>query len=439
MAISQRNNSLATRRANSRSGVTSAAVFSDDSTASRSMSAIASASSPGCAASTTEMPTIPSVKNSGRVCASSRQASVVGAGRSASRRKRMREPGTAETGSQSSTSSRAAPSRSSSCFIPYCGCPGSSALQLSSSISRSSAGRTIAPIGDPAIARNNSVVAGMLPVVPAATTGVAGGFSRYWRAMANSRRLRRSARSMAPSAFRMSGQCSRRNRRKSRTSAQWPASASGTSSRSFSRSACCVSASSRNRESGRAMAAARTRPGSAPCCCCAHLRTRAARRRRRRTGSTAGGRSMASVSGSKRNSSSSSSPSARICGRSAAPCRSRAKPLPSTRAERRVGRKIVADASASGSRAASSRAIRPRASVPAKSVPAAIVKRRPAMVQDGRMSARYSSDCTSASGVPTCIHTPSRRIPKSRPCAIARSQSGLIEKSPALQPSKNRG
>src|SRR5262249_46341958 len=44
-----------------------------------------------------------------------------------------------------------------------------------------------------------------------------------------------------------------------------------------------------------------------------------------------------------------------------------------------------------------------------------------------------------ASGVPTCIHTPSRRSPQSRPASAARSNRGDMENAPAGAPAKKAG
>ena len=87
ISMFQRRISAATRRARLRSGVTSAAVrpLESSSSAWRSISAIDAASSPGCAASTSDNPARPSAMSPPPRSARARQASVVGAGRSTSR------------------------------------------------------------------------------------------------------------------------------------------------------------------------------------------------------------------------------------------------------------------------------------------------------------------------------------------------------------------
>ena len=49
------------------------------------------------------------------------------------------------------------------------------------------------------------------------------------------------------------------------------------------------------------------------------------------------------------------------------------------------------------------------------------------------------SAAVTASGVPTCIHTPSRRSPQSRPASAARSNNGDMENAPAGAPAKKAG
>ncbi len=204
MAISQRPSSAATRRARLRSGVTSAAVLSFCSSCSRSISAMAAASSPGCAASTSDKPSRPFAISSPPPSASARQASVVGAGRSVSRIRACRLSGV-PSASQSVTSVRAQPIRSSNCFMPNCGWPGSSRSQLSSSKAWSSAGRITEPFGRRAIARSSAAVAGMLPVEPAAITGPVGGRLCNLSVRAAVIALRRAAGFIVPSASSKAG------------------------------------------------------------------------------------------------------------------------------------------------------------------------------------------------------------------------------------------
>ena len=50
-----------------------------------------------------------------------------------------------------------------------------------------------------------------------------------------------------------------------------------------------------------------------------------------------------------------------------------------------------------------------------------------------------ASAAMTASGVPTCIHTPSSRSPNKRPASAARSNSGDMEEGPSGTPAKNAG
>ena len=182
------------------------------------MSAMAAASSPGCAASTTERPLRPLAISSEPFSAIARHASVVGAGRSTSRSNASRAglPGPS-SGCQSRTSLRVTPMPPSSFFRPYCGWPGSSSFQLSSSRSRSRPGRITDPFGRFAMTRNRLAVAGMEPVEPAAITGPCGGCFSRRAASAASMALRRVLGSIAPSASRIAGQFWRTMSRNSQT------------------------------------------------------------------------------------------------------------------------------------------------------------------------------------------------------------------------------
>ena len=116
----QRRISAATRRARLRSGVTSAALRPGVSSASRSASAMASASCAGSAAVTSAISFRPCAISSLPFCVSARQASVVGAGRSVSRSSCSRA-GLGAAANQSFTSPRSVFMLRSNSRKPYCG------------------------------------------------------------------------------------------------------------------------------------------------------------------------------------------------------------------------------------------------------------------------------------------------------------------------------
>ena len=247
--MSQRRSSVATRRASARSGVARAAVRPGSSRLARSIRAIAAASSRGPGVSIRVKPSSArSAKGASRWTAAG-HPSVVSAGRRASASRRAR-PGLA-TGSlpsgQGRTSPRSTPSRSKTCRKPNCGCVGPSASQLASSSSRSRPGRTTAPCSSPVMtARRSPSAAVVWCVKPAAITGLAGGASSQRRAKPSRRRTCRSTGSTARSAATMSGQCSRRMRRKSSVSRQcaaWDSGASASSADRSARAACIWSIS----------------------------------------------------------------------------------------------------------------------------------------------------------------------------------------------------
>ena len=202
MAMFQRPISAETRRARLRSGVTSAAVRPGVSKASRKMSAMTSASSPGCAASTSERPSRPdAIVARCRALQCARHASVVGAGRKVSRSRSSRACNVAD-GSLQSRTSRAldadAAEQIASCQIA----DGRDRVRPSfrRRASRSSPGSMTAAVRQMRDGGEQiRAVAGMLPVVPAAITGPRGGDAARAPRSASSSRLRRAAGSSLPS------------------------------------------------------------------------------------------------------------------------------------------------------------------------------------------------------------------------------------------------
>ena len=136
---------------------------------------------------------------------------------------RARAAGPGSDPGQSATRFRSIPIRASRRAKPCWGWVGAASArrrQLSSSASRSRQGSTTRPRGMPATTASRSAVAGMLPVEPAAITGPGGGAAIQRAAWAASRRLRRSAGSIAPSSARRAGQRPVTRRRKSKVICQ---------------------------------------------------------------------------------------------------------------------------------------------------------------------------------------------------------------------------
>ena len=151
MARPQRPSSAATRRAIVRSGVTSAARAPGVSTASRSASAIAVASSCSLRAMSSVTPSMAAPASATAVSA---QRSVVSAGRRASATSLRRAARASRGAASGSTSSRRMPIWPMSCLSPNCGWPKALggalsaspiASQVSASMSWSRPGSTTAP------------------------------------------------------------------------------------------------------------------------------------------------------------------------------------------------------------------------------------------------------------------------------------------------------
>jgi hypothetical protein len=183
----------------------------------------------------------------------------------------------------------------------------------------------------------------MLPVMPAAITGVAGGSASQRVAQAASSRLRRSAGSSRPWSATTSGQTSARSFRNSSVCCQWLASSPWTSASSRSSGVLSVATSSRKRVSS---AASRT------ACSWLTLPSRAstsrARSRCRRSGGSAGSSSSSASGSSSSSSSASISPTGWSRGSSSArPPACLASVSRSARQARRLGSRTSVSASSS--------------------------------------------------------------------------------------------
>ena len=349
-----------------------------------------------------------------------------------------------------------------------------------SSRSVSRPGSTTAPFGSRAIASRNFAVAGIEPVDPAATTGPLACLASRAASAAISR-SRRVAASMQPSPARCAGQASRAILRKSSESCQYRSSASGTRPSSAAQSTPRVAMSSISRARSVASASVAAGPpaisgassGLSGRSCRAQAATSRDRVSRRVRSSSAGAISKLSrrSDSAKAPSSSSMSPSVTMRGRIAA---SRASTSRNTsramRPARRVGRYSVASASRPGSWRAEKPGTRSpstsaMASVRRNGAEAGMLKTRMSnpIRRSGyiRMGSRCRCDyqdrrrgsadihatlarnalsaAATASGVPTCIHSPSRRRPRRRPCSPARSNSCVSANSPCGLPAKIAG
>ncbi len=251
----------ATRRARLRSGVIRLAVRPGVSAASRSISAMVSASSSAVAASMRGMPVRAAAISVLSAAAAKRcHSSVVAAGRMASQASDQRARWAALLSARASclTSPRARPRASSSLLTPNCGCSGCWPIeaQLSSSSVRSSGGSTRAPLGRAVTARMRSSAAGSAPVMPATITGAAGGAARSCSAATCMRRLRRATADMSPCPAKCAGQNCVTIRRNSSVADQCSENSSGTSSVSRAASIPSISNSSMSRASSWASLAA---------------------------------------------------------------------------------------------------------------------------------------------------------------------------------------
>ena len=334
---------------------------------------MASASSRSVAASSSVTPAKASSSASSRKPRLfSAQRSVVPAGRSASATALVLTVMTGSPGTSAATVSREMRMRPRILARPNCGWPSTAGSGISSlrmfqersSSCRSRPGSTTAPPGRRAMTDNRAAAAGFEPVEPAAITGPAGGCFAKRSASRRISALRWAAGLEKPFSASTAGQASDTIARKSSVTFHQPDRSSPTMPASLSQPVSSLSISSISRARSRASQTAsaedtgtstssanfaRMWSGKKRFHCC----TKGASSRSRSIGGIGGRRSSDSGAvppNCQSVSPCSNSPKARTVGRIAErPAVRFAKRARSSRAARRVGRKIVALASASGS------------------------------------------------------------------------------------------